>query len=80
MAPTTRSLNNRNSDVQVIATAMLTGQQDDVISEAERLLKELRGEQGGMKKEGDVAAALKLFLDKKYGRLWHVVLVRGSFW
>ncbi|VEL30734.1 unnamed protein product [Protopolystoma xenopodis] len=43
-------------------------------------MKELRGEQGGMKKEGDVAAALKLFLDKKYGRLWHVVLVRGSFW
>ncbi|VEL13394.1 unnamed protein product [Protopolystoma xenopodis] len=30
--------------------------------------------------EKKIASKLKIFLDTDYGRMWHIVVVAGSFW
>ncbi|THD27819.1 Tegument antigen [Fasciola hepatica] len=64
------------TDVEELAADMQHGMKINVSNEARRLLRV----KGDDECPAEYAKGLKVYLDKEYGRAWHVIVVRGSFW
>ncbi|CAL8072190.1 unnamed protein product [Calicophoron daubneyi] len=61
-------------EVRVISGTMSLDDQMTVSEEAFRLLE------GRRLAPAEMADRLKQFLDRRYGRMWHVVITKGSNW
>ncbi|CAH8486664.1 unnamed protein product [Schistosoma rodhaini] len=62
------------SDIEYISGDMMLSQQINVTNEARKLYQEYKSENKLL-----IATKLKEFLDKTFGRAWHVTVVDGSF-
>ncbi|VEL13018.1 unnamed protein product [Protopolystoma xenopodis] len=65
------------SDVIVISANMALEDQIDISDEARRLIQP---DQSSRVEERRLTGDLKRYLDTKYGRMWHVVVLNGSYW
>ncbi|CAL8072180.1 unnamed protein product [Calicophoron daubneyi] len=71
--PPTRE--RRMTDVEEIASDMPAERKVRISDEARRLQQ-----RAPTLKNDEIAKQLKTFLDKEFGRAWHVVIVPDSFW
>ncbi|KAA0197380.1 Tegument antigen [Fasciolopsis buskii] len=64
------------SDVEELAADMQQVMKVKVTNETRRLLRS----KGTNASPAEYAQGLKVYLDREFGRAWHVIVVRGSFW
>lgn len=64
-------------DVQILDSTMSPTKQSEAINMFKRLVSQKSGSAENMEK---VSTEFKQMLEKQYGRVWHVVILCGSFW
>ncbi|VDD82483.1 unnamed protein product [Mesocestoides corti] len=62
-------------DVRLISGNMPADRQSEIIEEVRRLTND-----SPKFKEAELVAELKRWLEDRYDRVWHVILVKGSYW
>ncbi|CAH8569271.1 unnamed protein product [Dicrocoelium dendriticum] len=63
--------------VQIIASTMSLSKQVEITNKFVELVEKTGGKSEELQ---NVARDLKAFLDSKYGRVWQVVVLNGSYW
>ncbi|CAL8079825.1 unnamed protein product [Calicophoron daubneyi] len=64
-------------EIKVIDNSMSTTKQADI---SDKFMELVKGVGNDPKLMNKAAGDLKRYLDKTYGRVWHVVVVSGSYW
>ncbi|VDK74493.1 unnamed protein product [Dibothriocephalus latus] len=76
--PEQEKLSKSNSSVRIVTVNMLPEDQAAVLQKVRDLTAS--GENRPKIDESAVAKELKKWLESTYGRTWHVLIVRGSYW
>ncbi|CAL8079822.1 unnamed protein product [Calicophoron daubneyi] len=64
-------------DTTIIASTMSADKQADVVRKFRELMKSVSGKQDEM---NAVVRQMKAYMDTKYGQVWHIIIMTGSYW